>query len=106
MLFDGMAAALNSVFGAAVVLVDLTTAQTSVQGVFRFVTVEADSADGRSTLVNVPTFRVQKTAAPGIAAGWIVKPAAYNPRQFRVLRVDRGSSPAADAFIVCVLEEI
>lgn len=103
--FDGLAAALNNVFGAAVTLVDLAAVQTTVQAVFRFMPVDVDSADGRPITITVPTLRVRGDLAPNIAAGWIIRPAAYPDQYYRVLRVEVSNSPAADAFKMCVLEK-
>ena len=104
--FDGMAAALNGVFGAAVTLVNLSAVSTTVQAVFRDMPVEVDNGDGRPVVIIVPTLKVPKTLAPTIAAGWQVSPAAVSPRTFKVLRVEPSSSPAADRFLHCVLEEV
>lgn len=103
--FDGMAAALNGVFGAAVTLINLSGVSTTVQAVFRDMEVEVDSGDGRPVMVVVPTLKILRSLAPNIATGWLVLPTAAQPRTFTVLRMMPGTSPANDRFLNCVLEE-
>jgi hypothetical protein len=105
-VFDGLATALNSVFGEAVSLTNGLGGTMTVQADFREGPVEIEAADGRPMQIVTPSLRVRRDLAPGIGRDWIVAPASVSPRTFRVLRPWPSGSPAADAFIICELEEI
>lgn len=103
--FDGMAAALGSVLGAAVTFIGPTGAAVMAQAIFRETPVEAQEADGRTFWIVAPTLRVPKTLVVGLAAGWIAQPSIASPRQFRVLKVWPSGSPSSTANVICELED-
>lgn len=104
-IFDGMAGVLNDVFGALVTVTPPGGSSLNVQGIFREEPAAVVLADGREDIVSLPTLSIQKGCA-AIAVKWIVAPEIAAPRTFRVLRVLPPRSPAADALIICYLEEV
>ena len=105
-LFDGLASALNRVFGAEVTFTDRLGVSHVVQGVFREVEVEDPIADGRGMPTLAPVVRVPRDVMPSVVRGWTVAPSIAAPRVFTVLHVERASGPAADRFVTIVLEEL
>ena len=104
-IFDGMAGVLNDVFGARVTVTPPGGSSLNVHGIFREEPAGVVLADGREDIVSLPTLSIQKGSA-AIAVKWVVAPEIAAPRTFRVLRVLPSRSPAADALIICHLEEI
>ena len=105
-IFDGMAGVLNAVFGAPVTITRAGQSAVTVQAVFREMPVEDEAADGRTFLSITPTLKLQKTAIAALAKGDLVAPASSAPRTFKVLQFFPGASPAADAFVTYLLEEV
>lgn len=104
-VFDGISGVLSSVFGAQVTVTPPGGAPVVIRGIFREEPASVLLADGREDIVSVPTVSIQRGSA-AIAVKWVVAPEIAAPRTFRVLRVLPPQSPAADALIVCQLEEI
>jgi len=105
-IFNGMAGALNSVFGAPVTITPQGGSATTVTGIFRIASQEVDLGEGRTRMVDVPTIRLRAGALGGIAAKAIVAPSITPGRTFRALDRSLNSSPANDAMQVWLLEEI
>lgn len=105
-VFDGLAGALNAVFGAPVTITRRGESGVTLQAVFREVPVEQEAADGRDFVTITPTLRVQKGAIAVLARGDLVAPSTTSGRTFTVLQPYFGASPAADAFVTYVLEEV
>lgn len=105
-VFNGLAGALNIVFGAPVTITTAAGAVSTVHAVFREEPVEIISGDGRPQVVAQPTLRVQRNQVPAIAVKYLVQPSVAAGRRFKVLRIMQSASPATDAFIYCVLEEV
>ena len=104
-IFDGLAGALNAVFGAPVTITRRGEAAVTLQAVFRELPVEQDGADGRPFVTITPTLRVQKDAIAALVRGDLVAPSTASGRSFVVLQPYFGASPASDAFLTYVLEE-
>lgn len=104
-LFDGMAGVLNDVFGAPVIYTPDGGAPQSVQAVFRAAPIEVVDEEGHTVLILSPTIRVRRDLVPSIGRGDQVEPSIAPGRVYRVLNILPSGSPAADAFIVCELEE-
>lgn len=101
-IFDGMAGALNSVFGAPVVIWPVRGGEYSIQAVFRQEPVEVTQDDGRSVLIARPTLRVPAPVADGIARDDRIKVEGLT---YTVLNRMRSSSPASDRFVMFELQE-
>ena len=101
-VFDGLAGALNQVFGAPVSLVGPLGVTDTIRAVFRQDPVEVETADGRMQVVQSPTLRVPRDLAAGIGREHRIVLA--DGREFRVLQVMTGPSPAIDGFSYCELE--
>lgn len=104
-VFDGMAGALNTVFGAPVTIMRAGQVAVTLQAVFREMPIEQEAADGRPFVTITPTVRVPRDAIAGLAAGDRVSPSTTPGRIFTVLQSYPGASPATDAFVTYVLEE-
>lgn len=106
MPFSGLAGVLNGVFGAPVTITRRGEAAVTLQAVFRDVPVEQEAADGRTVVTITPTVRIQKDAIAALVRGDLVAPSAASGRTFTVLQAYPGASPASDAFVTYVLEEV
>lgn len=105
-IFDGLAGALNDTFGAPVLLSPEASPDITVTAVFRTGPVEVFGEDGRPILIEMPTLQIPDDLADPVVKGMVVMPSAAPGRSFRVLSRHRKRSPAADAFVICALEEI
>jgi hypothetical protein len=105
-VFEGMAGALNAVFGAPVTITRAGHAAVTLQAVFREMPIEQEAADGRPIVTITPTVRVPKDAIASLVLGDTVAPSTTPGRSFTVLQNFPGSSPATDAFVTYVLEEV
>lgn len=101
--FDGMATALAGVFGAPVTYTPQGGAQRMVQSILRRRPVSAIGPDGVDVLITAPTWRVRRDLVPEIARGDLVGDAQGS---LRVLNVWPQGSPAADAHLICELEDV
>lgn len=104
-VFDGMTGVLDEAFGAPVTWTAAPAGPVTISGVFREEVLDEAIADGRPDTLAVPMLRVRKTVAL-LAKGHLVQPSAAPGRSFTVLRVIPASSPAADAFLLYILEEV
>lgn len=102
-VFDGLSGALNSVFGAPVTFTKTDQAPVTLVAVFREQPVEQEIADGRIVSVITPTVRVQKSDL-GLAVRDVVDPG--HGKTYVVLQAMPSGSPAADAFVTYLLEEV
>ena len=105
-VFDGLAGALNSVFGAPVTITRAGQSAVAVQAVFREVPVEQEAADGRPFVTISPTLQVQKNAIAALAKGDLIAPSTTAGRTFKVLQKYPNASPAVDALVTYLLEEV
>jgi hypothetical protein len=103
-LFDGMAGALNEVFGAPVLYRPLVGTNAVIQSVFRTEPVTVLDQDGGSVVIAEPTWRVPKDKASGAVRGDLIEPG--DSKTYRILRRIPNPSPATDAFAVFALEEV
>ncbi len=103
-VFDGMAGILNAVFGAPVTV--MGNFPQVVQAIFREMPYEQESADGRTFVVVTPTVQIRKSDIASLSPGDLVVPAATPGRSFKVLKPIPSGSPASDAFVTYVLEEV
>lgn len=105
-VFDGMGGVLNAVFGAPVNVTRAGQSAVAVQGVFRFVTIDDPTADGRGIYEQVPTLRLPINLMPALKRGDTVQPSAFPGRTFAVLQPDLNGMPAVDTMVTYVCEEI
>ena len=103
-VFDGMTGVLNAVFGAPVTI--LGDFPQVVQAIFREMPYEQEIGDGRTIVEVTPTVQIRKSDIASLSKGDVVAPAATPGRSFTVLKPIPSGSPAADAFITWVLEEV
>lgn len=103
-IFDGMAGALNGVFGASVTVTPEGEAAVEIQGVFRENPVTVPDSDGREVLSVLPVLSVPRDVAEMLATGTTVNPG--NGRTYRVVNSLPSGSPAGDGFNNYELEEI
>ncbi|MBN8294911.1 hypothetical protein JI664_23270 [Rhodobacter sp. NTK016B] len=101
-VFDGMASALADTFGALVPYTPAGKATRPVQSILRRTPVRAIGPDGVDELVNSPTWRVRRDLVPELKRGDLVEDAQGT---LRVLNVWPQGSPAADAHLICELED-
>lgn len=102
-IFDGMASALNDVFGAPVTYWTSYGEELSVQGIFREEPVEVGGADGVDALIMQPTLKVPVTLADHLKRGIQIE--GPDGRLFRIVNRHRPQvSPASDRFAVFELE--
>jgi hypothetical protein len=101
-IFDGMAGALNDMFGAPVFWLR-NGMVTTIRAVFREEPVEM-VGDAGPVIVKVPTLQVPRNIASGIASGQQFQLA--DGRVYRVESQIQSASPAADGFVVCTLERV
>lgn len=105
-VFDGVAGVLASVFGAPVTIHREGRAAETFQAVFRETPVEQETADGRTFVTVSPTLRLRQSDVALLRPGDQVLPASTPNRRFQVLQSMTSGSPATDAFVTYVLEEL
>lgn len=103
-VFDGMTGVLSDVFGAPVTITGSVSA--TVTGIFREAVLEQEGADGRVFFGVTPSLKLRKSAVAPLVKGDVVAPSVVPGRSFTVLQAFPSGSPAADAFVVYVLEEV
>lgn len=102
-VFDGLAGALNAVFGAPVTVTPISGAAVSLRGILRELPEFEDDGDRRAHFVPRHALQVPKPIPAALVKGSTVTDAGG--RSFKVLGVFPDRSPAADAFMVAHLEE-
>ncbi|MCA2014384.1 hypothetical protein LCM17_23035 [Cereibacter sphaeroides] len=102
-LFDGIASMLSDVFGAEVIYNPAGGAARAVQSVLRRTPVVARGPDGVDVLVTAPSWRVRRDLVPEIRRDDTVSDGGT---PLRVVNVWPQGSPAADAHLLCELEEM
>ncbi|ADO42374.1 conserved hypothetical protein [Ketogulonicigenium vulgare Y25] len=114
-LFDGVAGLLTGTFGTVVEYRrDGRMEWTDIPSTFREqpieVTdaspnqpIEVTDAEGRDVLIIAPTWRVIHRLVPDLKRDDLVRPASG--KVYRVVNFDPTGSPAADAQVLCQLEE-
>lgn len=105
-IMEGLSAALNSVFGAAVTIRHADGSTAVLTGVFREESLENDVGDGRLQVSDLPTLRLQKNQVPTFEPTDRIEPAIAAGRSFRILRPLLTGNPGSDAFIIYMLEEV
>lgn len=103
-LFDGMAGALNGLFGAPVIWRDAGGVERTVQAVFRHEFVEVSDGDGGPVAMARPVLRVPRDIAGTMGRSCDVSPG--NGLWYRILRRLPHENPATDAFSIFLLEEV
>lgn len=103
-LFDGMAGALNEVFGAPVLYRPLAGEVAVIQSVFRTEPVTVLDQDGGAVVIAEPTWRAPKDKVFGAVRGDLIEPG--DAKTYRILRRIPNPSPATDAFAVFAMEEV
>lgn len=94
---------LSDVFGAEVIYTPAGGAARTVQSVLRRTPVVATGPDGIDVLVTAPSWRVRRDLVPEIRRGDTVSDGGT---PLRVVNVWPQGSPAADAHLLCELEEM
>ena len=106
-LFDGLTGIAASVLGGPVSFTPATGAGAgvarTVQSILRRTPVRATGPDGDDVLITSPTWRVRADLVPDIARDDIV---SHGGRTYRVLNAWPLGSPAADAHLICALEDV
>lgn len=96
-MFDGLAGALNDVFGAPVTYWTTWGEERQVQAVFRLEPFQQYDQDGAETLISAPVLKVPKDLAGDLKRGVRVQDASgVRYRVENALQTE--ASPAADAF--------
>jgi len=104
-IFDGLATTLTDILGETVRVYPGGGAGIDVTGLFREDPVEAaDEFASTSQLVLETTLRVPGDMASGISVGDVVDPG--NGHTYKVVNMTHSGSPAADGFIIFVLERL
>lgn len=101
-----MAGALSRVFGASATITPASGPVAEVTAIFRENPREVVDDAGRVHVIDEPTLQVAKPVPAALVKGSTVAPSITPGRTFRVLGVYPDRSPAADAFVVCALEEV
>lgn len=101
-IFDGLAGALNGVFGAPVNFSPVIGTPRIVHSVFREDPITVTGADGGDVLIEAPTWRVPKSEMINARRKDTIEVA--DGRVFQILNQIGTGSPASDAFIVYELE--
>lgn len=101
-IFDGMAGALNGVFGAPVLYLPRRGISRNVQSMFREEPVRVSDPDGAEIVTIMPLWRVPATLACDIARGDEIMPG--NGKRYVIVNRQASGSPASDAFVVFELE--
>ena len=102
-VFNGMTSVLNQVFGADVTFVPATGPTALVRSVFRETPVEVADGDTGRTIVGVASWTVARPFADTVLTGDEIE---VGDRRFSVLARYPSGSPATDAFVRFVLEEV
>ena len=106
-LFDGLTGIAASVLGDPVSFTPATGANAgvtrSVQSILRRTPVRATGPDGVDVLITSPSWRVRTDLVPDIARGDAV---SHGGRSYRVINAWPQGSPAADAHLICELEDL
>jgi len=105
-VFDGLAGALATIFGAPVTITPERGLPATVQAILRENPREVMDNAGRPHWVDTPTLQVNKPIPDALAKGAIVTAASHPGVSFRVLGVYADRSPATDAFMVAELERV
>lgn len=103
-VFDGLAGALASIFGAPVTITPKAGAPVVAQGILRENPREVMDEAGQAHRVDTPTLQVCRPIPAALAKGATITAASHPGVTFRVLGVYPDRSPAADAFMVAELE--
>ncbi|MBN8294951.1 hypothetical protein JI664_23470 [Rhodobacter sp. NTK016B] len=101
-LFDGLSGIAAAVLGEPVPYTPAGGEARLVQSIIRRTPVRAIGPDGVDELVNSPTWRVRRDLVPELKRGDLVEDAQGT---LRVLNVWPQGSPAADAHLICELED-
>lgn len=102
-VFDGMATKLAGVFGAPVAYTPDGGPPRDVLSILRRTPVRAIGPDGVDVLVTAPSWRVRRDLVPEIRRGDMVSD-GVGP--LRIVNIWPQGSPAADAHLLCELEEM
>lgn len=102
-IFDGLAGALNAVFGAPVTHIDAAGQSRTVQAVLRRLPVEVAEENGGGIWITAPTLRLPAPDAALILRGDRIEADGYC---YRVLNRIATKSPATDRFVVFELEDL
>lgn len=102
-LLQGLAGALNTMFGAPVTVLPLAGGSVTVVGVFRREPVMVQDGEGASVIVSAPTLRLQRSVR-ALDRGDLVEPSEASGETFRVVNSFPSGSNATDAFVVYELE--
>ena len=105
-VFDGMAGALNAVFGAPVVFQQVGQSARTIQGVFRREPIEVSGEDGAPIWIMSLSIRFQRSDVVGIRRGDLVQPSVDAGKTYRIINTPDTNSPAADGFLICALEVV
>jgi hypothetical protein len=101
-LFDGLTGIAADLLGSAVVYTPGAGTPRTVQGILRRTPVRAIGPDGVDVLITSPSWRVRADLVPEIARNDRVEASG---RAYRVLSHWPQGSPAADAHLICELED-
>lgn len=102
--FDGLAAALNQTFGAAVTIIPLVGPQRTTRGIFREFLRVVEVSDGKLLHARVPGLQVRKDDAAGIEPGAKVRSPLQPGKTYTVLATTPDVSPG-NTFLIVDLEE-
>lgn len=102
-VFDGLSGALVATFGAPVTFTKAGQSPATLAAVFREQPTEQEVADGRIMSVILPTVRVRKSDLL-LSPRDIVDPGTG--KTYVVLQAFPSGSPASDAFVTYLLEEV
>ncbi len=105
-IFDGLSGVLNATFGAPVRMTPQVGLPVSFRGIFRETPTLAVDGNGREVVTTALILRAPAPLADDLARADSVEPSVAPGRLFRVLSRVPGGSPAADAMVEFVLEEI
>ena len=106
-LFDGLTGIAASVLGDPVSFTPATGPDAgvprTVQSILRRTPVRATGPDGVDVLITAPSWRVRADLVPDLARDDAV---SHGGRSYRVLNAWPQGSPAADAHLICELEDL
>jgi hypothetical protein len=105
-VFDGMAGALNGVFGAPVTYQPQDGNAVELRGIFRKNPIEVSDEDGHALWILRPTVRLHRSDVPNIRRGDLIQPSVEAGNTYRVVNSPETGSPAADGFVICELEVV
>jgi len=103
-VFNGVASALNGVFGAPVTHVGCKGGTQTIPSIFRATPVEVLAEDGRAVIDVALSWRVPADKADSIGRGDEIFLA--DGRRYRVLNRVTSGSPASDGFVIFEMEEV